>query len=229
MPEIVICCPHNTKGINPATGRPWRDGDEFLSEAQGYCAFHGDLARFELIDNRLPSRQRFTQLLQLFIVNGIERRYDAVTVFCHGLKSGLQVGADLTNVARLAEAMASACAKDVTITLYACSAGADDDADLQDEREPGPGGDGGFADQLRDQLFNYGTNARVLAHTVRGHTTRNPFVREFVPGDAGLVGGDWLVGPDSFRWGAWCSALRGGHMRFMFPKMTRAQVHEALR
>jgi len=94
MRELLIACPHNTKGVNKATGKPWRDGDEFLNEAQAYCAFHGELARFELIDNRLPSRQRFTQLLQLFIVNSIEPRYSSVTVFCHGLKSGLQVGAD---------------------------------------------------------------------------------------------------------------------------------------
>lgn len=236
MSELIFACPHNTKGINVATGKPWRDGDEFLSEAQAYWHLHGQAdgsASLSLIDNRLAPSARFVRLVgQLESWSAVKPRRSAFTFFCHGLKSGLQVGANLTNVARLAEAMSESSAKDITVTLYACSAGADDDADLQDEREPGPGGDGGFADQLRDQLFNYGVNARVLAHATKGHCTRNPYVREFMPGE--FNGGRWLVepaqlgDPGSAMWQRWRRELQDGAMRFMLPKLSREQIQGAI-
>ena len=92
----------------------------------------------------------------------------------------------------------------------------------------GPGGDGGFADALRDALSERGVTGHVDAHVTTGHTTRNPHVRRFYcDGAAAGTGGDWLVAPGSPKWRRWVTALKGD-MRFRFPWLTPAEIDAAL-
>lgn len=226
--ELVVASRYNTAGNNPATGKLWRDGDEFVAEAEAYIAFHGIKERLRLVDCRVKPWQRFNQLLACIdsARRDGETPLGAFTFLCHGFKSGLQFGSTLQNVAVLADSMAKVAAEECTVTLYACSAGADNDPKTSDVAQ-GPGGDGGFADVLRDFLVDRGVKARVLAHTTKGHCTRNPFVREYVPGQK--AGGEWLVLPGSGLWPNWRRALQSGHMRYMFPKLSREQVLESLR
>lgn len=226
MNELILHCPYNTPGRNPATGRVWRDGDEFISEAIAYKHFHGIGGLMFAIDNRLRPAERFQRVLHTLMPRDIERRFDALTVFCHGFKTGLQVGCDLSNLQEFCEALASVCASELTVTLYACSAGADADLDQADERATGPGGAGGFADTLCDMLGSMNVLARVLAHTTRGHCTRNPYVREF--SNELRHGGDWLVDPTDRLWSRWQRALEG-ELRFRLPRLSKEEVHAALR
>lgn len=226
--ELILHCPYNTPGRNPETGRVWRDGDEFISEAIAYKHFHGTPGSLMFaIDNRQKPAERFCRTLQcLHPRDGIERRLSALTVFCHGFRTGLQIGVDMSNLQEFCEALALTSAPELTVTLYACSAGADADLDVVDETVTGPGGIGGFADMLCDMLGSMKVRARVLAHATRGHCTRNPYVREFHPDIR--RGGDWLVDPIDRRWRLWRQALEG-ELRFRLPRLSKDEVHAALR
>lgn len=227
MNELILVCPHNTPGRNPETGRVWRDGDEFMSEAIAYKHFHDRNPMLLAIDNRLRPAERFQRVLHTMTPrDSIERRIDSLTVFCHGFKTGLQVGCDLSNLQEFCEALAVASRPELTVTLYACSAGADADLDQADERATGPGGAGGFADTLCDMLGSMNVLARVLAHTTRGHCTRNPYVREF--SNELRHGGDWLVDPTEPLWPRWRQALEG-ELRFRLPRLSKEEVRAALR
>lgn len=143
-------------------------------------------------------------------------KLDTVAMFCHGLARGIQTGHDLATVATLAEALAASAgpSRRLIVTLYACDA-----ADGK-----GPGGDGGFADALRDALSERGITGHVDAHVTTGHTTRNPYVRRFyMDGAAAGTGGDWLVAPGSPKWRKWVTALKGD-MRWRFPWLTPAEI-----
>src|SRR5690606_18287712 len=91
------------------------------------------------------------------------------------------------------------------ITLYACDAARDGDSDRRDDVAPGPGGDGGFADALRDALSaDHHMHGHVDAHASLGHATKNPFVRRFwMDGESADIGGDWLISPGSPAWRTW--------------------------
>jgi hypothetical protein len=147
---------------------------------------------------------------------------DHVALFCHGLARGIQTGHDLATVATLADAISASTAppRHLVVTLYAC--------DAADTRTGGPGGDGGFADALRDALSERGITGHVDAHVTTGHTTKNPYVRRFYcDGQAAGTGGDWLVAPGSPKWRAWVRALKGD-MRWRFPWLTPAEIDGAL-
>lgn len=222
MTEFIVCCPHNKPGINPNTGLMFRDGAEFLAEANNYRAFHGIQASVYRVDNRRAPIDRFAELLgYLEKLPSPTDRYDSFVFFGHGLKSGLQAGCTRQNVGQLASALRRVCAARLVATLYACSAGADADVDELDESAPGPGGEGGYADLLRDALEDCGVSATVFAHTTAGHCTRNPHVRAFRPG---LESGEWLVEPRTPFWPAWTRYLSHGHGRFAWPKMTKEQI-----
>lgn len=140
--------------------------------------------------------------------------------FCHGWRTGVQFGWSLDSIDTLASVIAEACPTDAPIVaLYACSTASG-----------GVGGDGGFADQLRDALCQAGAvNCRVDAHDRAGHTTRNPYVRRFEgQGSAvGGQGGQWIVAPGSALWSKWRAALRGD-LRLRFPLMPVSDIHAEL-
>ena len=143
-----------------------------------------------------------------------------VAFFCHGFATGIQLGFKLPHVAELAKTIAASGTVSPNITLYACSTGAG-----------GVGGDGGFADKLRDALCTAGaTQCRVDALTTAAHATRNPYVRRFEGqgSPVGGTGGQWLVAPGSKLWPAWKAALQKTDLRFLFPTMSVAEIHAEL-
>ena len=174
----------------------------------------------------------------------IARRFDALhtslsgvtdvkqlAVFCHGWSSGIQLchGSRVEQLAKLLRAAMPGTNPDVT--LYCCTTGSDLLASTSEvSGSEAPGGDGGFADRLRDELCEAGAvHCQVDAHTVLGHTTRNPYLRRFegagVP--TGGVGGHWLVTPRSKLWPRWVEAMKGD-LRWRFPTMTVGQIHGEL-
>lgn len=163
--------------------------------------------------------------------------HTSLALFCHGWSSGIQLGPRLRwgkartrEVDELAEAIRSTMGDAPTVVLYACSTASTWLTGLF--RRGAPGGDGGFADELRDALCRAGaTGCRVFAHDRNGHSTRCAFVRVF-EGDGsatGGKGGEWLIEPGSELWPAWRAALQGdGDLRLRFPFMTREAIADEL-
>lgn len=91
--------------------------------------------------------------------------------------------------------------KDLRVTLFACSAA--DNPRKKGVQLDGPGTDGGFADELRDELCRQGqTECIVWAHPFSGHATRQPYLAAFEGrGSAiGGVGGTVPVRPKTALW-----------------------------
>ena len=220
---IVFAPKHNTHGKHDATGA-------FIPEARRFAELHG--CAVYLFDNRQTMAKRRAEVEEVLRA----ARFDAfatpvVGFFCHGWKNGIQAGWRTPQVPALAELVAHVIDSNYLIMpLYACDAARDDDGERDDDLTEGPGGDGGFADELRDALCVAGvTDCVVDAHATAGHTTRNPYVRRF-EGQGSPVGGQggaWIVRPRSAMWRAWVSELRG-EMRLMFPLLPTAVIHEEL-
>jgi len=202
----------NSHGKRDVTGA-------FLPEAKRFLAEVGGEGQVELhrFDNRLKMSQRADQVLDILASYETQRRKMlCVAFFCHGYKSGIQAGfrssGKAKNVEELAEAIAAITGKGPIVPLYCCSTAAS-------PARGAAGGDGGFADELRDHLCAEGAvNCRVDAHTTVAHTTKNPYVRRFEGRGSpiGGTGGQFLITPKSKLWKKWRAALRGP-ARFHFP------------
>jgi hypothetical protein len=214
---IVFAPMFNTRGRHDATGA-------FQPEADAFCRARGGTPT--LIANTMPAEAMRAQVfLRLIPDPAIQVR--TVAFFCHGSGGSIQFGFNRANVDQLAAAIAEAV--DVRIVLYACNTARGSKAEGQMAEF---GGDGGFADALRDALCRAGAvNCQVDAHTTAGHTTRNPFVRRFLGmgSRVGGVGGFWIVSPTNRPlWAKWRRALREGSLRFDFPFLSIAEIHERL-
>ncbi len=209
----------------PAINSPHKkDAQEFRHEAAKWAQTISPPASVVLVDNTAPRALRRRRILQRLEQ---QERLDVLALFCHGSKRGLtSFGFDVGTVGDLAEHIAALGTR--TVILYACSTAMDSDAEIDDEREPGPGGDGGFADVLRETLMlDHGSTARVYGHSIVGHTTRCPYVRFF---DASTgAGGQWLIAPDSDLWPKWRRAMRETDLRFRFPLLSQAEIEAELR
>jgi hypothetical protein len=217
---------HNTPGINKRTGRPWADAGEFMREARAFCEAHGfkpDVAVFDNQKDMIGRRGEVFARLRAVEAGTL----DVFALFCHGYPSGVQAGFRIPNVIGLARELKRAASADgLCVPLYCCSTASDTIAATNDKAK-GPGGDGGFADRLRDALAENGVRATVFAHITAGHTTRNPFTRVFLPDER--KGGQWVVEPGSQLWPAWQRKLHGSDLRLRFPLMAREQLEAELR
>lgn len=152
---------------------------------------------------------------------------DLIAIFCHGFRTRLQTGHSIgwrpshKRVRDLAGSI-SLCAKpDAKVILYACSTGG---APTTPGKLDDVGGEGGFADTLRDELGKVGMSGGwVDAHAMAGHTTRLPLVRRFYtdgdPQPSPGVGGDWIVAPRTPSYRRWHAYLETDG-RFRFPLMS---------
>lgn len=152
----------------------------------------------------------------------------SIAFFCHGLKNKIQLGFSTQTLHTLAEVMGQYCDEEVIVPIYACSTARNLNPTIADDMEPNTvGGDGGFADLLRDSLCaNHMTYCRVMAHVTAGHTTTNPWVR-FFDGDGNEEGGNggyWVVEPKSELWKKWIKWLRTKDNRFRFPFMSYVDI-----
>lgn len=203
MKILCVAPQYDSKGKHDATGA-------FQPEAAAFAKLHGG-APPVWIDNRLPKPQ-----MRAAFLRAVEAaRPDLLAVFCHGWPTGIQFGLGI----RDADALAAAMGGD-RVVIYGCLTA----------KGTGAGGDGGFADAVRDALCRAGrTQAQVDAHETAGHATRNPFVRRFAGmGSAtGGAGGYYLVAPKGPAWARWVAALKGD-LRLRFPLMDAAAIHAEL-
>jgi len=150
---------------------------------------------------------------------------DRVAFFCHGWKTGLQPGLTLSNLGPFARRLAAASTSELKVALYACSTGSSNGP-------PGDGGDGGFADTLRDALCRAGReHVTVFAHTSAGHTTRNEYIRMFAgKGDPlGGYGGDDVVARKTAMFLKLDARLNdGSDFRWRLPYMTPDEIRAEL-
>jgi hypothetical protein len=199
----------------------------FLPEAKKFLAHHGapqrSLHQLEL----RPKPQAIADVMLEKIAAA--RDLEVLALFCHGFHDGIQLGFRLRTVRKLAEALAKVARQDLRVILYACSTarGASDDA-----KEEGVGGEGGFADALRDALCAAGiSECQVDAHATAGHAVWNPNVRRF-RGEGSPVGGQgggWIVQPRKQPlWKPWQAALRSGSFAYDFPLLGIGEIHERL-
>lgn len=225
MTALVFASLRNTPGLNKRTGKPWRDADEFHGEARDFVKRLVLERGVALFDNRDEMGERRAAILQH--VRVVEPgALSLLAFFCHGWPDGIQAGFKCEHVRGLAKELKAVAAPELTVVLYCCSTGDDRDPTTA-QRQPGPGGDGGFADRLRDELCELGVAATVFAHETAGHTTRNPYVRVFRPDER--AGGHWLVEPWSELWAAWRRRLHKTDLRFRFPFLPQELLEEELR
>jgi hypothetical protein len=223
--EILIFAPiHNTGNKKDATGA-------FQPEARAFARKHDvPQQNIFLIDNRRSKTE-----MKNVVIAAIERaKVDHGTVpkmiafFCHGMRESVQLGFNRRNVTELALSLAGV--KDVRVVLYACSTAKGENA-AQDMEAVG--GDGGFADRLRDLLCQAGAvDCQVDAHSTAGHTTKNPYVRRFqgMGSPFGGVGGFFIASPaNRSLWKQWKKQLRESELRYDFPFMTVAEIHGTLK
>jgi hypothetical protein len=207
-PNTIVITPDRNTHDNDFTGA-------FNPEAIHYMkAVPGAHTRFEIdVSKGMPTRlnQLFAQLDTLKGGN-----YGAVAVFCHGWNNGIQAGVRNTNIPEFVRRLCAATKNGIAqndplhVVLYCCSTAAGKDTP---ENESEVGGDGGFADIMRDQFCVQGKPwVRVYGHTSRGHTTMNPQARMFEGkgSPVGLTGAEWVIRPQppkNVLWPRWVAAL----------------------
>lgn len=154
----LVIAPRNA----PAGSGKW----VFLPEAKRFAAFvtqHDGVAAlvtFDVTDSKIARR--------LDVLGQAEKfgaaHYQHAAVFSHGWESGLQCGLLASDWPELLGNGGTH-----RITLYACSTG----------EGPGVGGEGGYADRVREALARADLSGTVLAHRTAGHATLNPTLALF--------------------------------------------------
>lgn len=199
----------NTGGKKDATGA-------FKPEAKAFSAHYPQYNHtVDYIDNKGTKAN-----MRKEVIDNIRKcQPDVLAFFCHGWKTGIQFGFNLTNLVEIVDSFPTGNLAPVVV-IYGCLT-----AD-----GTGPGGDGGFADILRDTFCQKGfRHVQVDAHVTPGHATRNPNVRRFEGkgSSSGGVGGYYLVSPGSKLWKPWVAALKTD-FRFDFPFMSAEFIHKSL-
>lgn len=214
------------------------DAGEFKREALRFASqFPAPGGRIVPFNNALGKGARRREVERAIASGG---PWDVIALFSHGLKLSIQTGHGVEHVGQLADVIVAHAAPHLRVELYACDAARDEDADRHDDVTEAVGGDGGFADQLRDALAARGLTGHVDAHAKPGHTTRNPHLRRFSMDGGPGVGGEWLVSPTvpedatpaeaaavRALWRSWSNALKGS-LRHRFGLMTREEIEREL-
>lgn len=200
----------------------------FLPEARAFVQFHKEAPEDSIVrfpaNAELPHRRAVCTMAMKSQIAPI----DVLAFFCHGWQTGIQAGFQTPHILQLARMIALYCKPDAYVLLYACSTGGDADG-VDDERLPGTGGDGGFADGLRDACEALGRDVTVVGHTTKGGTTINPYVRHFSP-DTGGKGGEWYIDPSSRMWPLWRAAMAAPRstLRYRFFWLSREEIEAEL-
>lgn len=226
---LVFVPGFNTPGKKDVTGA-------FEPEARRYMKTVCDLkSSIVTLDNRRPFDKLASGVLDA-ISMADDGPYDGVAFFCHGWKSGIQLGFNNRNVEQLARAVYALFQHSFpVIALYCCSTG----GDVKSSKTSPGTGDNSFADLLRDALCREisadgdAPFCRVMAHETVAHTTKNPRVRFFdgFGSPDGGMGGYRPVKLNGELWKTWVKELRSdeSELRFRMPHMEVSEISEWLK
>jgi hypothetical protein len=227
---LIFHSSKNVHGRRDATGA-------FIPEARKFAKIHGvpddQVIGVPCIGTSKAKRRQM-------VLDGLSKAdawADAVAFFCHGWATGIQFGFGLKQIPELAEMLYDSCFDNAKVILYCCSTA--ENKEKGNNRVISVGTDGGFADELRDEMARQGlADCQVDAHLTAGHTTRNPYVVRFLGESVedkaqGATGGAYLVAPGSQYWRKWRNALWSKvpglrDLRFEFPFMSELEVKQAL-
>lgn len=195
-------------------------------------------SRIVVINNRLSFAKRWEQVSKaLAEADKAGSYYDGVAFFCHGWKSGIQLGANNKNVWELADRIHRLCEHSFPcVPLYCCSTG----GDVKTKSSSPATGDNSYADRLRDSLCEVISTAgmspypRIFAHETVAHATKNPRVRLF-DGQGSSEGGVGGYRPVKIRgrlWRIWRAELQakkgspqeGSDFRFWVPHLDIPEI-----
>lgn len=210
--------------VAPAYNKIRKDATAaFQPESAAFLRFHGGGQRLLFNNNNGMGRRWLDVKTWLTQCDNV----DCFALFCHGWKDGVQIGLRTRDIPDFAATLKAACTPSPVIALYCCDTARDNDEETVDDAQPGIGGDGGFADMLRDELVRLGVRPTIFAHSTAGHTTSNPFVRRF--DNTMDKGGLYVVDPGSSRFRRWRLLLREHKtLRFQFPFMTQQELDHLL-
>jgi hypothetical protein len=180
----------------------------FQPEAIAFAKFHGISDKKVFFLNNKLCRAIMREL----VYDAIElHKPDNVAFFCHGWKTGIQLGFDLNFLDINPFSI-----KNPHIVLYACNTATGNDKN----------GTGGFADMLRKYLLKQGNSDCIIdAHFTAGHTTKNPNVRRFKNSDTGI---DIVSAKDKIRFAKWRKLLAKTQFRFAFPFMSFDEINSVI-
>ena len=218
MNILVLHASENTGNVNDATGA-------FIPEAINFNKHRtskGDVVQVFPFKNTAAPAKRFEEVLKL--IEGANP-FDAFVYLGHGLRNALpSAGVTQANRKKLTDLLVkkSKSKKKLYVTLFACSTA---------ETTTGqPGGEGGFADKVRDDLVEAGfTEGWIDAHPVPGHATQNSLVKRFyLSKEEAAKGGNYIVAPGSPEFKKWKTKLnskwRDDPFRFDFPFLTTTEI-----
>lgn len=227
---LVFRPEHNTHGKKDVTYA-------FKPEAEKYlAAVCTKDSRIVVIDNHVGFAKRWDAVSKAFAEAAeADSYYRGVAFFCHGWKSGIQLGANNKNVSELADRINRMCRHSFPVVpLYCCSTG----GDVKSSGSSPATGDNSFADRLRDALCvsiaadGHAPYPRVFAHETVAHTTKNPRVRMFdgQGSSEGGVGGYRPIKIGGRLWKAWKRELRdsGSDFRFRVPHLDIPEIESWL-
>jgi hypothetical protein len=227
---LVLYSNKNSRGKHDATGA-------FIPEAKKFAKLHS-VPKENVIGMTLVGVKksvRMERTLNAIHDAGIQRPLDCIAFFGHGWPNGIQFGLTRPDIPTLCALLKRKSSKNLIVVLYACLAA---ENDVRDKKitELGPATDGGFADELRDQMVRECiTQGWVDGHKTAGHTSWNPYLVRFLCSSVkselyGAVGGAWLVEPGSDYWSKWVNRLsiNTKGFRYRFPFMTEFQVKAEL-
>jgi hypothetical protein len=212
---------YNTKGRRDATGA-------FQPEAKRFLKYHKQsFDNLFLIDNKQTRAKMRKQVLK--ILRSLHCSNPCIAFFCHGYRLGIQFGFCVGHAGSLARAITKL--NPVSVVFYSCDVARDRDRSRRDDITDTIGGDGGFADVVRDEFAAAGARwgMNVDGHTTPGHTTRNPFVRRFaVESTDGGRGGYYIVSRKQKKlWSKWRQELKTD-FRFMYPILPTTAILDYL-
>lgn len=212
----------------------------FLPEIRSFMSAHGiDSKKNHLmvaLDGNETRRRKWVMDFITKRSNEEKKAPDTLVFACHGFTNRIELGIRSSHLGDFAKLLRELHVQhgtpnqdQITVILYCCSTG----------DGPGDGGDGGFADRLRDALCAHGfTNCRVVGSETAGHTTMNSRKRLFdgMGSPVGGTGGMWIVQPGTPLFAKWRKALtatktkvsHARNFRYEFPFMTIAQIHKWL-
>lgn len=218
MKTLIITGDRNSPNKRDYTGAFQPEAERF-SELMTHDNF---LCRTERINISLSMKERRKQFADKISCCHSGAMYNCIAFFMHGWAKGIQCGLRLEDLEEFAyecvqeDVIASGSKENpIYIILYCCLTADVPGSPKANQKKLGPGGDGGFADRMRDEFCKHDEPwIKIYAHTTAGHTTRNPYVRTFEGkgSQVGGVDGDWLVRPkksgvQSPLWDNWVKAL----------------------